>query len=304
VFIMISSHFPTVTYGHTAWGNQKSWLLLILVMIAGAAFRAFMNLGRRWLLLAVGAALATALVLTVPPAERTRRARRARSPVPAAELTPIDPATTGTIHGVVTLAGAAPARERLALVAECAARHDGAVYSDAVLAEGGKLQNAFVWIRAGHERWAPPPPPADPVVIDQQGCLYTPRVVGARVDQPVAVLNSDPLLHNVHAVADANATFNLAMATSGTRNLRRFDEPEVMVQLKCDVHPWMHAYIGVVDHPWFAVTGADGAFSLGGVPPGDYEFEVWHEVFGRRTGKATVAAGATAELALELSAGD
>jgi hypothetical protein len=130
--------------------------------------------------------------------------------------------------------------------------------------------------------------------------MYAPRVLGVRAGQPLAFANSDPLLHNVHAVAEEQSGFNLAMPMRSPQQARVFDAPEVMVRVKCDVHPWMAAYVGVVAHPYFAVTPADGTFAFAGLPPGDYTVEVWHETLGRASGRVTLppAGDVTAGLAL------
>jgi plastocyanin len=130
--------------------------------------------------------------------------------------------------------------------------------------------------------------PATPVVLDQRGCIYTPRVLGVRAGQPVEVLNSDDTMHNVHALPMANQDFNVGMSRKDTKETRTFTVPEVMVRFKCDVHPWMAAYIGVVGHPFFAVTDASGAFEIKGLPPGTYTIEAWHERFGRQMSTVTI----------------
>jgi hypothetical protein len=127
------------------------------------------------------------------------------------------------------------------------------------------------------------------VVVDQRACNYEPHVLGVRVGQQVTFVNSDPLLHNVHALAAKNEGFNDSLPTAGARLVKRFTRPEVMVRMRCDVHPWMFAYVAVVPHPFFAVTGAGGEFALEGVPPGEYVVEAWHETLGTRTQKVAVA---------------
>jgi hypothetical protein len=131
-------------------------------------------------------------------------------------------------------------------------------------------------------------PPA-PAVLDQKGCFYTPRVLGVRVGQPIALSNSDPTFHNVHALPRTNREFNTGLSPGIAPTRRTFTAPEVMVRFKCDVHGWMAAHVGVLPHPFFAVTGADGAFALQGLPPGTYTIEAWHERFGAKTDQVAVA---------------
>ena len=128
-----------------------------------------------------------------------------------------------------------------------------------------------------------------PVVLDQQRCWYVPRVVGVRVGQPLEVRNSDPLLHNVRANSAVNEPFNQGQPVQGTRYSHTFATAEVMVPMKCDVHAWMRAWVGVVNHPYFAVTGTDGAFSIASLPPGTYTIEAWHEKLGTSTQSVTIA---------------
>jgi plastocyanin len=132
------------------------------------------------------------------------------------------------------------------------------------------------------------PVPSTPVVLDQKGCRYAPHVVGVQVGQGFEVLNSDSTLHNVHALPTANREFNTGQPLAGLRYSHRFSTREVMVPFKCDVHPWMRAYIGVLDHPFFGVTGADGTFTLTGLPPGTYTVEAWHEKLGTQTQTVTI----------------
>ena len=155
--------------------------------------------------------------------------------------------------------------------------------------------NAYVWIKTGLDAYKGPPPPADPIVMDQKGCLYHPHVIGARVGQKIVFLNSDPVLHNVRTIAEQNAPFNDMMPTKDMRLSKTFDKPEVMVRAKCDVHPWMASFVGVVAHPFFAVSSDAGEVTLENVPEGEYEIEAWHEVFGKKTEKVKVEARKTAQ---------
>jgi plastocyanin len=135
--------------------------------------------------------------------------------------------------------------------------------------------------------------PAEPVVVDQAGCAYRPHVVGAVAGQTIRFLNSDETLHNVNAVCTANKRFNVSFPMKGITHEKQFTTPE-MVHLKCQVHPWMSAYVGVSDHPFFAVSEADGRFAITGVPPGDYSVEIWHETFGKQNVNVTVPPSGTA----------
>jgi uncharacterized membrane protein/plastocyanin len=289
LFTMVSNHFPAT------YGAKDAWIVLLLLALAGAAVRHFMLVRTRanvGLLAAATAGVVAAFVLTAPEGAFARREERA-AVVPATPKKAIDPATTGTITGVVRFADAAPERARLSMASDCAPLHKEPVLTESVIVNDGLLANVLVFVSKGAEEWAAPAA-AGEVLVDQKGCVYHPHVLGARVGQPVAIRNSDPVLHNVHALAKTNDGFNLSMPTIGQVATKRFDKAEI-VALKCDVHPWMGARIGVFDHPWFAVTDAKGAFSLAGVPPGRYTLTAWHETLGERTAEVTVPPGGRAE---------
>jgi len=171
-------------------------------------------------------------------------------------------------------------------------KEGGAATSEVVLVgAGGGLQNAFLYVKDGLGSQSYPAPKT-PVVIDQKGCRYLPHVAGVQVGQPVDIINSDPTLHNIHAIAKENKEFNFGQPTKGMKTTRVFDKPEITVPLRCDVHGWMNAYIGVVAHPFFAVSAADGTFTIKGLPAGSYTLEAWHERLGTQTLKVTVDAKA------------
>jgi plastocyanin len=149
------------------------------------------------------------------------------------------------------------------------------------------LQNVFVYVKDGLGDWVYPVPDA-PVVLDQLGCRYRPHVFGVQVGQGVQILNSDATLHNVHAVPKVNDEFNFGLPLKGMESTRVFDEPEIMVPFRCDVHGWMAAFAGVVPHPFFAVSSADGSYEITGLPGGTYTIEAWHERFGTMTQTVTV----------------
>jgi len=173
---------------------------------------------------------------------------------------------------------------------QCASFHTEDVYTEAVVTDAdGNLANVFVYVKEGA---APSAAPAGEVILDQQGCVYTPHVTGVVVGQTMKIRNSDQVLHNVHALPTVNAEFNQGQPFAGMELEKTFDKPEIMIPVKCDVHPWMKSYIGVMEHSYFAVSGADGSFSIEGLAPGDYVLEAWHEELGTRTQSVTVADGA------------
>ncbi len=203
----------------------------------------------------------------------------------------------GAIAGTVSFEGDSPTRRPMQMAADpvCEKANPDGRLGEVMVINNGKIANVFVYIKDGLGD-VKPAVPTDPVVIDQSGCMYTPHVVGARVGQVVQIMNSDPTLHNVHSLAKESRQFNSAMPIKGMKIKKKFTAPEIMVKMKCDVHPWMGAYIGVLDHPYFGVTGEDGSFSITDVPAGKYTVEAWHEHLGTKTGTATVAADGTASV--------
>lgn len=224
------------------------------------------------------------LVLTAFAAAACAAATPATSTAvaPAAQARKVDAATAGSIAGKITLSGPAPAPEHLRVAVDqtCIQSMGTNAESDAILiGADGAIQNAFVYIKDELSDYTFDVPTV-PVVLDQKGCRYAPRIFGVRVGQPVEMLNSDATLHNVHAMPMVNQEFNRGMPQQNSRMTQIFTAPEQMVRFKCDLHAWMNAYGGVMPHPFFQVTGADGAFSLKGVPPGKYTVAVWHEKLG------------------------
>ncbi len=213
--------------------------------------------------------------------------------------TPLDPATTGTITGTVRFDGTPPTMNTLPLAAwpACSTGTTGPVYAGDALVKNGLVQNAFVYIEdgLGDRVFAVP---EQKVRIDQLGCQYVPRVTGAQVGQPIDFLNSDATLHNVHGSPTANSGWNFMLPVKGAERVVRVDKPEVMIAVRCDLHPWMRGYLGVLPHPYFAVTGPDGRFTLAGVPPGTYTVAVWHERFGTRDASVSLPAQGTQDVTL------
>ena len=205
---------------------------------------------------------------------------------------------TAVVDGRVLFSGTAPPPEEIRTGSDAACRHKQESpprREDLVTGPEGGLQHAFVHVASGlGERVFAPP--AEPVTLDQMGCVYRPHVVGVQVGQPLRVVNSAPTLHNVHTMSKENRPFNFGMPVEGQQVTKHFAKPEVMVKAKCDVHPWMSSWIGVSPHPFFQVTGPDGAFALRGLPAGTYEIEVWHESLGTRRETVTLQDGETRSL--------
>jgi plastocyanin len=211
---------------------------------------------------------------------------------PAATGTRVDPATAGTITGKVMFTGTPPPVETLKMTTDraCVQQAGPNPASDAVLiAADGALQNVFVYVKDGLAADYAFDVPTTPVVLDQKGCRYTPRILGIRVGQTMEIINSDATLHNVHALPNANQEFNQSAPVQGFKVTRTFTVPEVMVRFMCNVHGWMTAHLGVMTHPFFAVTAPDGSFELKGLPPGTYTIGAWHEKFGAQTSQVTIA---------------
>ncbi|HEX6324649.1 MAG TPA: carboxypeptidase regulatory-like domain-containing protein [Vicinamibacterales bacterium] len=214
----------------------------------------------------------------------------------------VDPASTGSVAGRVTFSGQAPAPAIVKVDTDPGCTANGATVTDeTLLVDGaGGVKNAFVYVKTGLEGYAFDAP-SEPVIVDQQDCKYEPRVFGARVGQTIEILNSDPTYHNVHAMPRVNGEFNESMPAQGMTMEKTFAAPEIGVPLKCDVHPWMTSYAGIVAHPYFAVTGPDGRFSLPDLPAGTYTLEVWHETLGTRTQQITIAPKQQADAAFTFS---
>lgn len=202
-------------------------------------------------------------------------------------------AATDGVAGKVVYEGTAPKRATLETEGDpkCHAMHaDAPLKSDReVVGADGGVQWAFAYIKnppAGDHAV-----PADVAHMDQVGCAYTPHVLGVRVGQKVAIKNSDPTLHNVRGIARSNKPFNFGQPEGSAPRERIFDKTEMEIRLKCDIHSWMTGYIFAMEHPFFAVSDASGAFNISGLPSGAYTLVVWHESFGTQEVNISVNAG-------------
>ena len=241
------------------------------------------------------------LVLPVALLSITLACGGGSSSTPAVPAGPaVDPATAGTVTATVKFDGAVPPpqMQRLEGDPKCVSENGSPERADESLVVGDNqaLQNVFVYVKDGLGAFGFPVP-AEPVVLDQDKCRYTPRVLGVRVGQPLSIRNSDPLLHNVRANGQINQPFNMSTPLEGVSFQRTFATKEVMVPFKCDVHAWMTAYVGVLDHPYFGTTAPDGKVVLANLPPGTYTIEAWHETLGTRTQQVTIAAKESKDVA-------
>ena len=202
-------------------------------------------------------------------------------------------AAQSTITGTATFTGKPPALKPLSMDADpaCAKKHAKPVPAEMlVLGSGNTMANILVWVSKGLPAGKSFPVPKTAVTLDQRGCVYVPHVMGIMVGQAYRILNSDGILHNIHTLPKINPSFNRAMPGTLKETSTTFPKPENVFQIKCDVHPWMSAYIGVFTHPFFSATGTDGKFTISGLDPGTYEITAWHERLGTQTASVTVAA--------------
>ena len=201
-----------------------------------------------------------------------------------------------SVTGTIVFDGKAPALKPLTMDADpvCAKKHTTPAPSEAlVLGSGNTMANVVVWVSKGLPAGKTYPAPKTPVTLDQNGCQYKPHVQGIMVGQAYRILNSDGILHNVHTLPKVNPAFNRPMPATLKEATTTFAKPEPIFQIKCDVHPWMTAYIGVFTHPFFSATGTDGKFTISGLDPGTYEITAWHERLGTQTASVTVGANET-----------
>lgn len=205
----------------------------------------------------------------------------------------------GTIKGHIRLTGKLPGNPVIRMGADpmCSRMNAGKrVVQESVAATAdGSLANVFVKLQGSFPQT---PVPAQPVTIDQRGCIYGPRVVGVRQGQVLQVRNDDALLHNVHGVSASNNGFNVGQPMAGMVNKFTLKSEEIMLRLRCDIHSWMTAFVGIVAHPYFAVSNASGTFEIVDVPVGRHTIGTWHERYGPLKQTVQVTAGATATVDL------
>ena len=214
-------------------------------------------------------------------------------------------AFAATITGTITYDGKVPNLKAIDMGADaaCAKMHATPQPSDVlVLGAGNTMANIMVSVASGLPAGKTWPASKDPVVMDQKGCHYQPHVFGLMIDQPFKVLNSDGILHNVHALPKVNTPFNMAMPPTVKESTKSFGKAEGMFMIKCDVHPWMSSYAGVFNHPFFSVTKPDGKFTISGLDAGTYQLEAWHEKLGVQKATVTVTGSETKTVNFKFSA--
>jgi len=256
-----------------------------------------MRLRNTWVGL-LGIALATTLACGGSQ-ETSSTAAKPESPSGAPAGQKVDTATAGDVKGVAMLDGAAPKNEPIKMNADpvCVKENTTPQFQETyeVGSDGKSLANVFVYVKDGLGNYVFETP-TKPAQIDQKSCRYHPHVFGMMVNQPLEIVNSDPTLHNIHAMPKGNSEFNNGQPIQGMKMSHTFDKPEVMVPFKCDVHGWMNAYVGVMSNPYFAVTDKDGKFDLPNLPPGTYTIEAWHEKAGTQTASVTIGPKETKEI--------
>ncbi|OLE55172.1 MAG: hypothetical protein AUG51_04250 [Acidobacteria bacterium 13_1_20CM_3_53_8] len=208
----------------------------------------------------------------------------------------------GTIKGTVALNGQAPANSKPDLSADpfCAS-HNPNLTTEDVVASNGHLANVLVYVKSGTTADGQNidslgfDTPSDAVTLDQNGCHYRPHVLGVMVNQKIDIKNSDQTTHNIHPTPHTNQEWNQSQPAGAPDIVKSFPRPEIVIPVKCNQHPWMKAHIAVMKHPFFAVSGDDGTYTIKGVPPGTYTVVAWHEKLGEQTlGTVKVDANGTA----------
>jgi plastocyanin len=202
----------------------------------------------------------------------------------------MEPAGSSVITGTVNFTGTAPAQQPLNVDRECLENTDQILSQNVVVNDNNTLRWVFVYVKEGLEGQTFATP-SEPVVLDQENCTYEPHVFGIQAGQTLKITNSDAFQHNIHALPEENRPFNFSTPTKGMEREADFRQQEVMVPIKCDVHPWMQAYAGVLPHPYFATTSEDGTFRIEGLPAGTYTIETWHETYGAQSQQVTVGDG-------------
>lgn len=242
----------------------------------------------------MGVGLACIVTLAGCGGGENKEAPKAAESAPAGGAAAVpDEANGATVTGKVAFDGAKPVMKALDMSATpfCERAHAGspAKSEEVTVNANGTLKNAFVWVKSGlpDRNWQVP---TTAVMLNQSGCMYQPHVIGVMTGQNIDIKTSDQTNHNIHPQPTVNQDWNESQPPGSDDKMKSFPRQEIMVPVKCNIHPWMRAYIGVVSHPFFAVTGDDGTFTIKGLPPGTYTIQVWHEKYGTQDLSVTVGA--------------
>ena len=235
----------------------------------------------------VGVALIGLALILLAGCSKSQPASNEAPAAPKSANISVDAATAGTISGVVSFKGSAPKMKPLDMTADPGCP-TGPQPAEVVAANAGKLANVFVYVKEGlpQGNFAVP---GEPVVLDQKGCRYNPHMLGVMVSQQLKITNTDTADHNIHDMPSNNPPFNESQSPTDKPVTKKFANPEMMIPVQCNQHPWMRAYINVMSHPYFAVSGPDGSFEIKNLPPGEYTLAAVHEKFGEQTMKVKVS---------------
>jgi hypothetical protein len=212
---------------------------------------------------------------------------------------PQGPTGTAKVVVKVTLSGSVPAPAKIQTSADpyCAKVHQAEPLLSQTVQVGadGALIDALVFVKDGVTGTYAAT--QTPVTLDQKGCVYIPHVIGMIAGQPLQIINSDPTLHNIHPMPVINTGFNIGMPIQGMKQNRVFPKAEPVFHVKCDVHPWMSAYLATFTHPFFGVSNSQGTVELNNLPAGTFQIQAWHEKYGVQTQSVSVSAGETKQVA-------
>ena len=240
----------------------------------------------------IGAGLVAALALSGCGGGEEKKTEAPKAESAGAGAATPDMENGGTVTGKVAFDGTAPTAKTLDMSATpfCTRAHPGGQKSEEVVVNSnGTLKNAFVWVKSGlpDKQWQVTP---TPVALDQSGCMYKPHVIAVMAGQQIDIKNSDQTNHNIHPLPTVNQEWNESQPPGSADKMQSFPRQEIMLPVKCNIHPWMRSYISVVGHPFFAVTGDDGTYTIKGLPPGTYTIEVVHEKYLKQEQQLTVGA--------------
>ncbi|MFI5253689.1 MAG: carboxypeptidase regulatory-like domain-containing protein [Bacteroidota bacterium] len=203
---------------------------------------------------------------------------------------------SGNLTGKINFKGTPTAKQMIKMNADpkCFKMHGNkdVASEQTTVNSNGSLKDVFIYVKKGLEGKTFPTP-TEKVTIDQKGCMYTPHVFGIMAKQQLEIVNNDPVIHNIHALPKNSPAFNIGQPKMGQKNVKTFDKPEIMVKVKCDVHPWMGAWVGVLNNPFYAVSDDKGNYTIKGLPAGEYDLEAWHEKFGTQILHVKVGGGDT-----------